>query len=97
MLAEAKHVVPGLVSAPKVWLSQPFKALNMEGSLHVTIQTSVLMDTLAALGAKERWASCKIFSTQVHTAAAIAKDGTSTLLHGRERPYQQILRCTWKC
>ena len=53
----------------KVCPSQPFKGLNMEVSLHVTIQARVLMDTLAALGAKVRWASYNTFSIQGHAAA----------------------------
>merc|ERR1711933_442278 len=58
---------------------QPLKGLNINGSLHMTIQTGVLIETLAALGAKVRWCSCNIFGTQDHAAAAIAKAGTSTV------------------
>merc|ERR1712230_211442 len=54
---------------------QPFKGLNISGSLHMTIQTAVLIETLVALGAEVRWSSCNIFSTQDHAAAAIAKAG----------------------
>ena len=60
-------------------LSQPFTRLNVKGLLRITIQTGVLIETLAVLGAKMRWASCSIFSTQHHAAAAIAKAGTSTV------------------
>merc|ERR1711912_100004 len=59
--------------------SKPFKGMNISGSLHMTIQTGVLIETLAALGAKVRWCSCNIFSTQDHAAAAIAKAGTSAV------------------
>merc|ERR1712125_16532 len=55
--------------------SKPFKGLNINGSLHMTIQTGVLIETLAELGATVRWCSCNIFSTQDHAAAAIAKAG----------------------
>merc|ERR1711981_1381496 len=58
---------------------QPFKGLDICGSLHMTIQTGGLIETLEALGAKVRWCSCNIFSTQDHAAAAIAKAGTSTV------------------
>merc|ERR1711948_65097 len=58
---------------------QPFKGLNINGSLHMTIQTGVLIETLHALGAKVRWCSRNIFSTRDHAAAAIAKAGTSTV------------------
>merc|ERR1712222_194755 len=63
MLAE--HEMPGLMASRKEFgPSQPFKGLNINGSLHMTIQTGVLIETLAALGAKVRWCSCNIFSTQ---------------------------------
>src|SRR5262249_19713189 len=57
--------------------SQPLKGAQIAGSLHMTIQTAVLIETLQALGAQVRWASCNIFSTQDHAAAAIAARGTS--------------------
>ena len=56
--------------------SQPLKGARITGSLHMTIQTAVLIETLQALGADVRWASCNIFSTQDHAAAAIAAAGT---------------------
>src|SRR3546814_4247031 len=55
--------------------SQPLKGARIVGSLHMTIQTAVLIETLTALGAKVRWATCNIFSTQDHAAAAIAASG----------------------
>ena len=58
--------------------SKPFKSLDVDGSPHMTIQTGVLTETLAEMGAKVRWCSCNLFSTQGHAAAAIAKAGTST-------------------
>src|SRR3954462_10384178 len=56
--------------------SQPLKGARITGSLHMTIQTAVLIETLQALGATVRWSSCNIFSTQDHAAAAIAASGT---------------------
>ncbi|MCK6433383.1 MAG: adenosylhomocysteinase, partial [Aquabacterium sp.] len=56
--------------------SQPLKGARIAGSLHMTIQTAVLVETLQALGAQVRWASCNIFSTQDHAAAALAERGT---------------------
>jgi adenosylhomocysteinase len=56
--------------------SKPLKGARIAGSLHMTIQTAVLIETLVALGADVRWASCNIFSTQDHAAAAIAEAGT---------------------
>jgi len=73
-LAEAE--MPGLMALRKKYAaSQPLKGAKISGSLHMTIQTAVLIETLTALGAKVRWASCNIFSTQDHAAAAIAQGG----------------------
>jgi len=74
--------------------SQPFKGLNINGSLHMTIQTGVLIETLAALGAKVRWCSCNIFSTQDHAAAAIAKAGTSTVFAWKGETLPEYWWCT---
>ena len=69
--------MPGLMALREEYgKSQPLKGARIAGSLHMTIQTAVLIETLQALGAKVRWASCNIFSTQDHAAAAIAKTGT---------------------
>ena len=57
-------------------LKKPLQGVRVTGSLHMTIQTAVLIETLVDLGASVRWASCNIFSTQDHAAAAIAKSGT---------------------
>jgi adenosylhomocysteinase len=71
MLAEQE--MPGLMSVRAEYArQQPLKGLNIVGSLHMTIQTAVLIETLSALGANVRWCSCNIFSTQDHAAAAIA-------------------------
>ena len=72
----AEHEMPGLMSTRKKYAPQaPLKGARISGSLHMTIQTAVLIETLKALGADVRWASCNIFSTQDHAAAAIAKAG----------------------
>src|SRR5947209_20334000 len=72
----AEHEMPGLMSIRKKYAaSKPLAGVRVTGSLHMTIQTAVLIETLIDLGASVRWASCNIFSTQDHAAAAIAKAG----------------------
>ncbi len=72
----AEHEMPGLVSIRnKYAAAKPLAGVRITGSLHMTIQTAVLIETLVALGAEVRWASCNIFSTQDHAAAAIAASG----------------------
>ncbi len=74
----AETEMPGLMAIREEFAaSQPLKGARISGSLHMTIQTAVLIETLTALGAQVRWASCNIFSTQDHAAAAIAADGVS--------------------
>lgn len=76
-ISVAEHEMPGLVSVRKKFgPGKPLKGVRITGSLHMTIQTAVLIETLKELGADVRWASCNIFSTQDHAAAAIAKSGT---------------------
>jgi len=76
-LAIAEIEMPGLMAIRKEFAkSQPLKGSRITGSLHMTIQTGVLIETLKALGAEVRWASCNIYSTQDHAAAAIAATGT---------------------
>ncbi len=75
----AEHEMPGLMSTRREFASaQPLKGARITGSLHMTIQTAVLIETLTALGAEVRWCSCNIFSTQDHAAAAVVvgQDGT---------------------
>src|SRR6185369_3817676 len=75
----AEHEMPGLMSTRREFAdSQPLKGARVTGSLHMTIQTAVLIEMLTALGAEVRWCSCNIFSTQDHAAAAVAvgPDGT---------------------
>ena len=76
-IAIAETEMPGLMAIRDEYAaSQPLRGARITGSLHMTIQTAVLIETLEALGAQVRWASCNIFSTQDHAAAAIASNGT---------------------
>ena len=73
----AETEMPGLMAIREEYAArQPLKGARIAGSLHMTIQTAVLIETLQALGAQVRWASCNIFSTQDQAAAAIAAGGT---------------------
>jgi adenosylhomocysteinase len=73
----AEHEMPGLMSIRRKYAKElPLKGVRITGSLHMTIQTAVLIETLVDLGASVRWASCNIFSTQDHAASAIAAAGT---------------------
>jgi adenosylhomocysteinase len=75
----AEHEMPGLMAIRREFAqAQPLRGARITGSLHMTIQTAVLIETLVALGAQVRWASCNIFSTQDHAAAAIAVGPTGT-------------------
>ena len=69
----AETEMPGLIACRFICQGQPLKGARISGCLHMTIQTAVLLETLTSLGASVRWASCNIFSTQDHAAAAIAK------------------------
>ena len=72
----AEHEMPGLMAMRKEYgAEKPLKGARISGSLHMTVQTAVLIETLVALGAEVRWCSCNIFSTQDHAAAAIAAAG----------------------
>ncbi len=83
MIAETE--MPGLMAAREEFgASRPLKGARIAGSLHMTIQTAVLIQTLEALGAEVRWASCNIYSTQDHAAAAIADNGTPVFAHKGE-------------
>ena len=84
-IAIAETEMPGLMALrEKYGPSQPLKGARVAGSLHMTIQTAVLLETLRALGADVRWASCNIFSTQDHAAAAIAAGGTPVFAYKGE-------------
>jgi adenosylhomocysteinase len=81
----AETEMPGLMACREEFgASQPLKGARIAGSLHMTIQTAVLIETLTALGAEVRWASCNIFSTQDHAAAAIAAAGVPVFAHKGE-------------
>ena len=91
----AETEMPGLMSLRKEFgESQPLKGSRIVGSLHMTIQTAVLIETLTALGADVRWASCNIFSTQDHAAAAIAATGVPvfTIIQNKVRTLWKLER-----
>src|SRR5919201_7091806 len=74
----AEKEMPGLIAIREKYAPEkPLAGVRITGSLHMTIQTAVLIETLVDLGASVRWASCNIFSTQDHAAAAVAKAGVS--------------------
>ena len=84
-IAIAETEMPGLMAAREEYgPSQPLKGARIAGSLHMTIQTAVLIQTLEHLGAEVRWASCNIYSTQDHAAAAVAAAGTPVFAHKGE-------------
>src|SRR5215211_7085558 len=84
-IAIAESEMPALMAIRDEYAeSQPLKGARIAGSLHMTIQTAVLIETLRALGADVRWASCNIFSTQDHAAAAIATGGTPVFAYKGE-------------
>ncbi len=84
-IAIAETEMPGLMAIRAEYgNSKPLKGTRIAGSLHMTIQTAVLIETLVALGAEVRWASCNIFSTQDHAASAIAADGISVFAYKGE-------------
>ena len=86
----AEHEMPGLMAIrAKYAPEKPLAGVRVTGSLHMTIQTAVLIETLIALGADVRWASCNIFSTQDHAAAAIAAAGSPSS-HGRAKRSRSI-------
>ncbi len=92
----AEHEMPGLMAIRKKYSpEQPLKGVRISGSLHMTIQTAVLIETLKSLGADVRWASCNIFSTQDHAAAAIAKGGTPVFAWKGET-LEEYWDCTYR-
>ena len=92
----AEHEMPGLMATrAKYGPEQPLKGIRIMGSLHMTIQTAVLIETLKALGADVRWASCNIFSTQDHAAAAIAAGGTPVFAWKGET-LEEYWECTYQ-
>ncbi len=92
----AEHEMPGLMTIRENYSeNKPLKGVRITGSLHMTVQTAVLIETLVDLGASVRWASCNIFSTQDHAAAAIAKSGTSVFAWKGES-IKEYWECTLK-
>ncbi len=92
----AEHEMPGLMATrEKYGKEQPLAGVRIMGSLHMTIQTAVLIETLAALGAEVRWVSCNIFSTQDHAAAAIAAREIPVYAWKGET-LEEYWWCTWK-
>src|SRR5262245_62014955 len=92
----AEHEMPGLMSIRRKYAAEkPLAGVRVTGSLHMTIQTAVLIETLADLGASVRWASCNIFSTQDHAAAAIAKRGIAVFAWKGES-LEDYWRCTYR-
>jgi adenosylhomocysteinase len=92
----AEQEMPGLISIREQYApSKPLAGVRITGSLHMTIQTAVLIETLVALGADVRWASCNIFSTQDHAAAAIAATGVPVFAWKGET-LEEYWDCTWK-
>src|SRR6266853_3825330 len=92
----AEKEMPGLMAIREKYApGKPLAGVRVTGSLHMTIQTAVLIDTLVALGADVRWASCNIFSTQDHAAAAIAKSGVSVFAWKGES-LEEYWDCTWR-
>ena len=89
--------MPGLMAVREKYGSQkPLKGLKVTGSLHMTIQTAMLIETLKELGADIRWASCNIFSTQDHAAAAIAQNGSAAVYAWKGETLEEYWWCTEK-
>ncbi|MCS5539756.1 MAG: adenosylhomocysteinase, partial [Roseibacillus sp.] len=92
----AEHEMPGLMaSRDKYGPRKPLEGVRVMGSLHMTIQTAVLIETLKEVGADVRWCSCNIFSTQDHAAAAIAASGTPVFAWKGET-LEEYWWCTWQ-
>jgi adenosylhomocysteinase len=93
----AEYEMPGLMSARKEFgPAQPLAGVRIMGSLHMTIQTGVLIETLQHLGADVRWVSCNIFSTQDHAAAAIVRAGTANVFAWKGETLEEYWWCTDK-
>ncbi|MCD6393872.1 MAG: adenosylhomocysteinase, partial [Planctomycetes bacterium] len=91
----AENEMPGLMAVRKKYgKEKPLRGLKIMGSLHMTIQTAMLIETLEVLGADVRWASCNIFSTQDHAAAAIAKAGRSAVFAWKGEKLEEYWWCT---
>ena len=94
-MALSEREMPGLMAVrEKYGQAKPLKGMKVMGSLHMTIQTAMLIDTLKILGADIRWASCNIFSTQDHAAAAIAEKGSAAVFAWKGETLQEYWWCT---
>ncbi len=91
----AENEMPGLMAVRRKYgRKKPLKGLKVTGSLHMTIQTAMLIETLRELGADIRWASCNIFSTQDHAAAAIARNGSAAVFAWKGESLEEYWWCT---
>ena len=91
----AEYEMPGLMKTVEEYgAAQPLKGARIAGSLHMTIQTAVLIETLKKLGGDIRWCSCNIFSTQDHAAAAIARDGSAAVFAWKGETLEEYWECT---
>jgi len=90
----AEVEMPGLMDSRKEYSAETFMGARISGSLHMTIQTAVLIETLKALGADLRWCSCNIFSTQDHAAAAIARDDSAAVFAWKGETLEEYWECT---
>jgi adenosylhomocysteinase len=94
-MALSENEMPGLMAVrEKYGKKKPLKGLKIMGSLHLTIQTAMLIETLKALGADLRWASCNIFSTQDHAAAAVAAAGSAAVFAWKGETLEEYWWCT---
>lgn len=87
-LAEVE--MPGLMACREEYASKPLDGARVSGSLHMTVQTAVLIETLQAIGADLRWCSCNIFSTQDHAAAAVAAAKTSAVFAWKGETLEEV-------
>ena len=91
----SENEMPGLMAIrEKYGPKKPLAGMKITGSLHMTIQTAMLIETLKSLGADLRWASCNIFSTQDHAAAAIAKSGSAAVFAWKGESLEDYWWCT---
>lgn len=86
--------MPGLMACRKEYGATMFAGARISGSLHMTIQTAVLIETLKEMGAEVRWCSCNIFSTQDHAAAAVARDGSAAVFAWKGETLEEYWECT---
>ena len=91
----AEKEMPGLMAVREQYgKEKPLKGLKVTGSLHMTVQTAILIETLKNLGADIRWASCNIFSTQDHAAAAVAESGSAAVFAWKAETLEEYWWCT---